>query len=217
MKKIKKYVGKCTINYKRLERRIMEGSEQVPNNIKSQLDEIIDVCNFQFHAKVAMYSENDIEFVEDKAYFEDIEFELGDLASHYLQTDIAGLYVLTIGNELENLSSTNFEKKNFILGWIYFQLGSELAESSAEELQKVLESEYSTKILRISPGYGDWDISEQKKIFNILKPQDIGVLLTENCLMIPEKSISGIIGKSEEPLCKRYCENCNKTDCLYRD
>ncbi|GAH91002.1 unnamed protein product, partial [marine sediment metagenome] len=47
---------------------------------------------------------------------------------------------------------------------------------------------------RLSPGYCDWKIDQQKMVFRAMKDDSAGVRLTEECLMLPQKSISGIIG-----------------------
>ncbi|UCE26659.1 MAG: hypothetical protein JSW52_09965, partial [Candidatus Coatesbacteria bacterium] len=48
-------------------------------------------------------------------------------------------------------------------------------------------------VLRYSPGYCGWDISGQKKLFEYLKPNDVGITLRESYLMEPLKSVSGVI------------------------
>ena len=72
---------------------------------------------------------------------------------------------------------------------------------------------------RFSPGYGDFHIEYQKNIFEILDcPRKIGVSLTESFMMIPSKSVSGIVGVSKmDANChKNGCEECEKTECIYR-
>ena len=45
---------------------------------------------------------------------------------------------------------------------------------------------------RYSPGYGDMPLEEQKVFYRILEMQDMGITLTENCFMIPEKSVTAV-------------------------
>ena len=50
------------------------------------------------------------------------------------------------------------------------------------------------KFRRLSPGYPVWpDLSEQKKLFLLLRPHRIGVKLTEGFQMVPEYSTSAIL------------------------
>ncbi len=72
---------------------------------------------------------------------------------------------------------------------------------------------------RFSPGYGDLPIELQKDFLLLLEAQKkIGLCATDNMLLTPEKSVTAIIGLSEE---KRdsinKCDNCNlKASCRYR-
>jgi len=48
--------------------------------------------------------------------------------------------------------------------------------------------------MRAQPGQEGWSIWQQKVLFDLLPADDIGVRLTESCLMIPRKSVSFVIG-----------------------
>lgn len=72
---------------------------------------------------------------------------------------------------------------------------------------------------RFSPGYGDFDILHQKDIVRMLDcAKTIGLTLTESCMMVPTKSVTALIGISDNDLvCHKHgCEICEKTDCIYR-
>jgi Vitamin B12 dependent methionine synthase, activation domain len=47
---------------------------------------------------------------------------------------------------------------------------------------------------RYAPGYGDWELADQAPLLGLLDATRIGIALTEEYLMIPAKSISGVIG-----------------------
>ena len=71
-----------------------------------------------------------------------------------------------------------------------------------------------------NPGYGDWDINQQKIIFQIIPANKIGVSLAESCMMLPIKSLSWIVGigkgviiSSEE---RDACKICKAKNCQYR-
>jgi cobalamin-dependent methionine synthase I len=67
----------------------------------------------------------------------------------------------------------------------------------ANDLNLYVNDFYGNKSIyrRLSPGYGDWPIADQEKIFAVLDPdKNIGVKLTDSHIMIPEKSTSGIMG-----------------------
>ena len=73
---------------------------------------------------------------------------------------------------------------------------------------------------RYSPGYGDFDISVQKDLLNIIDaPKKIGVTVTDSSIMLPRKSVSAIIGlqdiKTEEN--KDKCSLCSLNgNCNFR-
>ena len=72
---------------------------------------------------------------------------------------------------------------------------------------------------RFSPGYGDFSLEHQREFFRILEVQKkIGVTLTESLLMMPSKSVTAVIGLSEENThCMlQGCEACGKRDCSFR-
>lgn len=72
---------------------------------------------------------------------------------------------------------------------------------------------------RFSPGYGDFDISCQDSILRMLdSAKKIGLTMTDGYMLTPTKSVTAVIGMSREnvPCHKKGCEECAKTDCIYR-
>lgn len=72
---------------------------------------------------------------------------------------------------------------------------------------------------RFSPGYGDFPLESQNKIFSFLDcGRKIGVTLTDGFQMLPSKSVSGIIGISKQTTdCTLSgCEYCNNFKCEFR-
>ncbi len=73
---------------------------------------------------------------------------------------------------------------------------------------------------RFSPGYGDLPLETQTGMCEMLNThRRIGLTVTENCLLIPRKSVTAVMGISDEPqkLRKRGCENCSMfLKCTYR-
>lgn len=84
----------------------------------------------------------------------------------------------------------------------------------SEELEK---NEYMT--MRFSPGYGDLPLETSSHIITFLDAgRRIGLGTTESYMLVPIKSVTAIIGKSDRP-CRRErsCASCAASDsCLYR-
>jgi len=83
-------------------------------------------------------------------------------------------------------------------------IGAALIEKFMDSTENDIRMELSpgeTLIKRYSPGYGDFPLSAQHTLLNLLDAsRRVGVALTDTLLMVPSKSISAVIGvkKGEE-------------------
>lgn len=104
------------------------------------------------------------------------------------------LCLCTIGPELEKKSSLLFEKGEILKGYILDAFGSEAAEDTARQSDRIIAQKARKLNLwpskRFSPGYGIWELKEQKYVFDVLPSDKIGVHLTDTFMMIPRKSVS---------------------------
>jgi hypothetical protein len=118
--------------------------------------------------------------------------------------------ICTIGPELEQEIEKLMEKNEMTRALILDALGSEAAEEVAIQSDQILAEKARVMNLwpskRYSPGYGKWDVKEQRFIFRMLPAADIGIRLTESCMMIPRKSISFRINfyKDKKLTTRRY-------------
>lgn len=94
----------------------------------------------------------------------------------------------------------------------------QVCDAVAEEIHARTPALYQT--FRFSPGYGDLPIEIQKDFLKVIDaPRKIGLAVTANNIMVPEKSVSAIIGLSEKPIQKkrRGCRDCNlRKSCPFR-
>lgn len=89
----------------------------------------------------------------------------------------------------------------------------QICDCAEEEIFQNINSEFRT--WRFSPGYGDFPIHLQSEILNYLNAsRRIGLTVTDNSLLIPSKSVTAIIGISENPINKgaRGCAVCSMRD-----
>ncbi len=64
-----------------------------------------------------------------------------------------------------------------------------------EELRQLAADEGKSLRPRYSPGYGDYNLENQRGIFDLLTPsKHIGLTLKDNLIMVPEKSVTALIG-----------------------
>jgi hypothetical protein len=128
------------------------------------------------------------------------------------------LFVGTVGKDFDNWLEDK-KKENDLLGeYLANLIGSEIAESLAKWIHKKIFEYFGDEELRCSnrysPGYCGWDVNEQKKIFEFFPKDVCGITLTESALMLPMKSISGIVGIGKNIERKDYpCEVCNVSFC----
>ncbi|MFA6715935.1 MAG: vitamin B12 dependent-methionine synthase activation domain-containing protein [Victivallaceae bacterium] len=81
----------------------------------------------------------------------------------------------------------------------YDAVGSEMVDAAAEWIQQYLNRQLKrgNEILtkrRFSPGYGDLDLKNQALLFKLLEIEKLGVKLTKDFLMLPEKTVTAIAG-----------------------
>ena len=148
-------------------------------------------------------------------------FESEVIARLLEQCQKVAVFALTIGKYLEEISCRLAEKGLILQAAVLDAIGSDSAEKVAALVQERIGEkacyEGLTISRRFSPGYCDWDVSQQRTVFEALRGNSAGVHLTDGCLMLPRKSISGIIGIGPGEI-ENYnpCKTCDKHDCVGR-
>ena len=146
-------------------------------------------------------------------------FNCGSIISSQLR-GIEGLIVFTatLGRNYDQWFKSLFDSGDPLKGYIADLIGSVTVEAAVDILEDRITndlSNYDTNCSnRYSPGYCDWDVSEQKKLFSFLPEKFCGIELTESSLMVPIKSVSGIIGFGTLIKKKAYaCQICTQENC----
>ena len=124
-------------------------------------------------------------------------------------------YIMTIGGELEQRASSSGD----LLKQYYLEeMANLVLDQGAVWLVETLQARWGIPLLsNMSPGsLEDWPITEQGKLFSLFGDTEkaIGVRLTDHFLMIPRKSISGILFPSEEGF--TACQLCPRETCPSR-
>ena len=139
------------------------------------------------------------------------------------------LYAVTLGESICAEIAQLFRVHEFALASMLDSAASEGAERTAEAVENTYLArlrdaqafDSGRGILRYSPGYCGWHISAQRKLFDILRPQRIGIALNESYLMQPIKSISGVIISGEKKIFDfddsfSFCRDCATHECRVR-
>jgi hypothetical protein len=145
------------------------------------------------------------------------------------QADELAMFAVTVGPELPAAIVDLFDRQDPALGSMldgYASEGVELAadlleHSYTEWLRRESRVGPESGVLRYSPGYCGWHVSGQRKLFDYLGPQQIGIELRESCLMQPLKSISGVIFAGRREIFEfentfDFCEECSTWACRER-
>ncbi|MBW2085315.1 MAG: hypothetical protein JRI54_04710, partial [Deltaproteobacteria bacterium] len=132
-------------------------------------------------------------------------------------------FIGTIGPELEHQVKKMSSQNQLSTGYILDTMGSIAVENMVEHFHNAELEQYKRMLqgvtLRFSPGYCDWSIKEQEKIFRIFKSENVGIELMSSCLMSPRKSISGVFGilpKGSPPFSYNPCSECKRFECEAR-
>jgi hypothetical protein len=151
-----------------------------------------------------------------------IAFEVGKIVGGQLSRATAlAVFLCTAGRGIEELSRGLMAGGDPFTGYVADCMGSLVVEAAMDRIHDALEHHLAARGLRItnrySPGYCEWHVSEQQKLFRLLPPGYCGVSLTDTSLMRPVKSVSGFIGVGPQVRRAPYtCSLCDLHDCLYR-
>lgn len=131
------------------------------------------------------------------------------------------IFVCSAGQGFSDYSGKYNRAGDYLKGYITDTLGSVLVEKSMDYIQSELEKQVQKEGMKItnrySPGYCNWSIDDQNQLFSLLPPNQCEISLSDSCLMIPIKSVSGIIGIGKNVRKSSYsCDICNNLTCIYR-
>ncbi len=123
-------------------------------------------------------------------------------------------YVATCGRELDGIAFSNDD--------VFAQFCRDTIKEAALQaailhlVAHVKETYALESLVSMNPGSGDvnvWPIQQQRELFGFFGDveESIGVVLTESCLMVPNKSVSGVLFPSEHGF--QSCQLCHREGC----
>lgn len=148
----------------------------------------------------ACWGRFDVEMLSDNK----ISFPYGQIVSKDLSKNLTAscreifLFAASIGLEYDRLVQrsriSSMAKASF-----FNAIGAAAVENVCdrlnEELRQLAADEGKSLRPRYSPGYGDYNLENQQGIFDLLTPsKHIGLTLKDNLIMVPEKSVTAVIG-----------------------
>jgi len=197
-----------------------ESQETISEMIMRVLKDAESVC--QVKAEYAVYPIMKANEVEKTIEISNIVFDLKKIVFGQIKrSDSIAVFLCTAGKEIGIRSREAMKEGDLLTGYIYDVVGSEIADSAADIMQNRLRERITAEGKKItnrySPGYCDWDVAEQHKLFQLMPDNYCGIKLNSSALMDPEKSVSGFIGIGENVRYNEYtCGLCDMKDCIYR-
>lgn len=132
------------------------------------------------------------------------------------------LFVCTAGEGFTARSHEYNKEGDYLKGFITDTMGSWVVERAMDLIQEKLGNAFRELEMHITnrygPGYCNWPVSDQQPLFSLLPEKPCNIRLTGSSLMVPIKSVSGIIGIGKKVKKRGYaCDICNNKTCIYRN
>lgn len=183
--------------YEYLSYRNVEKSDELDKKLERYIEQIISLDTFK-----AVYAEYDAlpQFEEKEPYKSFLKGAQGIY-----------LIVCTLGSEIDRQIKRRAlsDMPEMIL---FDACANSILEYKSEEFKNGISSDLS---YLFCPGYQGSELSDIKMIFELLKPEKIGVTLTDSFMMVPQKTLAGIAAKGVNP--QKKCGNCARlNNCVYR-
>lgn len=149
-------------------------------------------------------------------------FDMGKIIERQLHgSEAYALFICTSGIEFEAYQQRLKQEGDMVRVFIADSLGSVIAEKCADQMERHLQESIDKlgwkHTNRFSPGYCGWHVSQQQLLFPLFDGHTCGVRLTDSSLMLPIKSVSGLIGLGTDVRRLEYtCGLCNFEKCYKR-
>jgi hypothetical protein len=127
----------------------------------------------------------------------------------------AWAFVATVGGGLEARVGAYFAQGRYLEAVVLDAVGSVAVEAVAAMVQQDCAGEAPSA--RFSPGYCLWRLANQRALFDLLRPERIGIRLMPSMIMRPLKSVSGVVvraARGEDLLvAPEDCAPCESVGC----
>lgn len=136
----------------------------------------------------------DCRVCEDKLIIGEYEFVSKRLAENLSGCERVVIFGATLGTECDRLLRTYSAVDMTRTTVLQACLASKI-EEVCDSLEDELRAQGLNLRQRYSPGYFDLDITENRKVFQLIDlTKRIGLTLTDTCQMVPTKSVTAFIG-----------------------
>ena len=127
-----------------------------------------------------------------------VRFESLTLARVLEGATHAAVVVLTIGPQLERRAHELIGEEQLVEGLLLDTAGWVAIDALLKETRRRLAADAKSQghrlTGRMAPGLAGWGLEQQRGLFSVFDGAALSVHLTEACVMIPRKSVSGVYG-----------------------
>jgi hypothetical protein len=152
------------------------------------------------------------------------------IRNHLTKAVEIAVFAVTIGFDVEKAISNHFKTGEYTAGLLLDAAGSTAVEAVADGVNELISTQAArrglTAIQRFSPGYGDWNITDQPRILTLSHGNTINISVTSTCMLEPRKSVTAVIGliptaqgtKASAEKCESGggCTTCTLINCMAR-
>lgn len=135
-----------------------------------------------------------------------------------LGSEAFALFVATAGHDYDRWRQRNDTVESYLADSIGSVVAERCADAMEASLQATVEKLGWRLTNRFSPGYCQWPVGDQHRLFALLGSEgSCGVRLTDMALMVPVKSVSGVVGVGKTCRhCDYPCQLCSYDRCFRR-
>lgn len=190
-----------------------------PEYFELALSEAQNLCDikggYKTFDKVSVDNDHETISIEDQT------FSPSKIVTTQLkESSSVALFLCTAGAGISERAKKISAENDPMLGYVFDIIGSVTVEKAMDKIQaelyEILVKNGLSISDRYSPGYCEWSVDEQKKLFSLLPEDFCGITLSDSSLMHPIKSVSGIIGIGSGLTQKGYqCHWCSDKNCIY--
>lgn len=201
-----------------------EAGNPCPEPVAEAIDEMLGVAPDLCDVKALTLAMDDITVDMEKKQIRcgGEVFESGQIVTHQLRRSEKSVWFLcTAGKAISDKSRELLDEGDLMNGYALDVIANAVVETAMNKIQTTIREDAASEGMKItnrySPGYCGWLVAEQTKLFKFFPDNFPGISLTDSCLMIPMKSVSGVIGVGAEVHYNDYtCEFCPDLNCIYR-
>jgi hypothetical protein len=131
------------------------------------------------------------------------------------------VFLTTLGRKVDHVIDRTMRRRpafGVVVDAVASVAADAMVDQFAEDLSERLPPGESLS-LPFSPGHCDWAVEEQRKIFSLLPERPAGTVLSEDLMMTPRKSVSGVLGEGPETELSEVaipCATCARANCSHR-